>query len=145
MRQRGIIIIYPIHIIIITESAVHRVTKFNMVLDSFVVNIDVKLYGVPFVSKLKMMLVFTIHAGISVKTKDVLVFTVHAGIYDPCQLVFTLHAGIYDPCWYLRFMLVFTIHAGFYGVRFVSKLKMMLVFTIHAGIYISCWYFLHEM
>ena len=63
------------------------------------------MYGVPFVSKLKMMLVFTIHAG------------------------------IYEPCWYLRFMLVFTIHAGIYGVQFVSKLKMMLVFTIHAGIY----------
>ena len=40
------------------------------------------LYGVPFVSKLKMMLVFTIHAG------------------------------IYDSCWYLRSMLVFTLHAG---------------------------------
>ena len=39
-------------------------------------------YGVPFVSKLKMMLVFTIHAG------------------------------IYDSCWYLRSMLVFTLHAG---------------------------------
>ena len=41
-------------------------------------------YGVPFVSKLKMMLVFTIHAG------------------------------IYNSCWYLQFMLVFTIHAGIY-------------------------------
>ena len=40
------------------------------------------LYGVPFVSKLKMMLVFTIHAG------------------------------IYDSCWYLRNMPVFTLHAG---------------------------------
>ena len=39
-------------------------------------------YGVPVVSKLKMMLVFTIHAG------------------------------IYDSCWYLRSMLVFTLHAG---------------------------------
>ena len=39
-------------------------------------------YGVPFVSKLKMMLVFTIHAG------------------------------IYDSCWYLRSMLVFILHAG---------------------------------
>ena len=41
-------------------------------------------YGVPFVSKLKMMLVFTIHAG------------------------------IYDSCWYLHFMLIFTLHAGIY-------------------------------
>ena len=39
-------------------------------------------YGVPFVSKLKMMLIFTIHAG------------------------------IYGSCWYLRSMLVFTLHAG---------------------------------
>ena len=63
------------------------------------------------------------------------------------MLVFTIHAGIYDPCWYLRFVLVFTIHAGIYdsagiyGVPFVSKLKMILVFTIHAGIYTSCWFF----
>ena len=28
------------------------------------------------------------------------------------MLVFTIHAGVYDPRWYLRFMLVFTIHAG---------------------------------
>ena len=42
----------------------------------------VESYGVPFVSKLKMMLVFTIHAGIS------------------------------NSCWYLRRMLVFTLHAG---------------------------------
>ena len=53
-------------------------------------------------SKLKMMLVFTIHAGIYDQ----------AGIYDPCwylpsMLVFTVRAGIYDSCWYLRFMLVF--------------------------------------
>ena len=43
---------------------------------------DAVAYGVPFVSKLKMM------------------------------LVFTLHAGIYDSYWYLRSMLVFTLHAG---------------------------------
>ena len=45
-------------------------------------------YGVPFVSKLKMMLVFTIRW------------------YLRFMLVFTIHAGIYDPCWYLHFMLV---------------------------------------
>ena len=28
------------------------------------------------------------------------------------MLVFTIHAGIYDSCWYLRSMLVFTLHAG---------------------------------
>ena len=39
-------------------------------------------YGVPFVSKLQMMLVFMIHAG------------------------------IYHSCWYLRSMLVFTLHTG---------------------------------
>ena len=48
-------------------------------------------YGVPFVSKLKMMLVFTIHAG------------------------------IYDSCWYLRSMLVFIFHAGIYDTNMKSK------------------------
>ena len=80
------------------------------------------------VSKLKMMLVFTIHAGIYDSCwylRFMLVFTVHAGIYGSCwylrfswylrsMLVFTVHAGINDPCWYLRSMLVFTVHAGIY-------------------------------
>ena len=48
-------------------------------------------YGVPFVSKLKMMLVFTIHAG------------------------------IYDSCWYLRSMLVFTLHAGIVNTSMKCK------------------------
>ena len=72
-----------------------------------------EFYGVPFVSKLKMMLVFTIHAGICM-----LVFTIHAGIYDSCWYLWSAvcvktqdDAGIYDSCWYLHFMLVFTIPA----------------------------------
>ena len=76
-----------------------------------------KLYGVPFVSKLKKF------EGL----RFMLVFTTHdAGIYDSCwylrrmMLVFIIHVGIYDSCWYLR--------------------RMMLVFMIHAGIYDSCWY-----
>ena len=69
-------------------------------------------YGVPFVSKLKIMLVH--------------VFTIHAGIYDSCwylrsMLVFTVHAGIYNSCWYLRFMLVFTIHAGIVNTSMKCK------------------------
>ena len=48
-------------------------------------------YGVPFVSKLKMMLVFTIHAS------------------------------IYDSCWYLRSMLVFTLHAGIVNTSMKCK------------------------
>ena len=50
-----------------------------------------KKYGVPFVSKLKMMLVFTIHAG------------------------------IYDSCWYLRSMLVITLHAGIVNTSMKCK------------------------
>ena len=37
------------------------------------------------------------------------------------MLVFTIHAGIYDSCWYLRFILVFTLHAGIYDTSMKCK------------------------
>ena len=59
--------------------------------DATIVTPDPQGYGVPFVSKLKMMLVFTIHAG------------------------------IYDSCWYLRSMVVVTLHAGIVNTSMKCK------------------------
>ena len=78
----------------------HQIPLRVCTLVLFIARHYVHSYGVPFVSKLKMMLVFTIHAG----------------IYTSCWYlrfipVFTIHVSIYGSCWYLHFMLVFTVPA----------------------------------
>ena len=83
-------------------------------------------YGVPFVSKLLILLT----------CKTMLVFRIFTGIYKHYMLVFTLHAGICAACWYLRCMLIFALHTGIYDACWY--LRCMLVFALHAGIYDAC-------